>query len=198
MNIRDVLLLVDGETKAAGPYALGLASRLRAHVTAVAFVLERPFRRPFSELPHNLADAMYEESLRSAEQALNPFENVADLPGIETKIITVPAGESAENHFRWLARHFDLTVAQQPSDDLGSASMVEAALFGSGRPILLVPYIHTAPAHFDTVLIAWDESATAARAVGDSLPLLRIANRVELVGRRTEVRTERQTRPAHG
>jgi nucleotide-binding universal stress UspA family protein len=182
MNIKDILLLVDGETRAAGPYAQSLASRVGAHLTAAAFILRRPLAGPyFSELPHSLVEGMYEDHRRAAEQAVSRFEGITHPPGIETRIVTVPAGESTEGHFRWFARHFDLTVVEQPDDAVGSGSMVEAALFGSGRPILLVPNNHTAPAQLGTVLIAWDESATAARAVADALPLIEMADRVELV-----------------
>ncbi len=181
MGIRNVLVIVDGDTIAASPYALSMCLHLKAHLTAVALIQDRPSRGPFAELPLTLLDAMYEDSRRAAEQALDQFRTTG-FSWVETELVTVPSGQSAEDCFRWLARHFDLTIVQQRAPDGPvNDTMIEAVLFGSGRPILLVPYVHAAPAAFSNVLIAWDESAPAARAIGDALPLLKAADRVEIV-----------------
>ena len=69
MDMRDLLVLVEGEATAAAPYALSMGLHLEAHLTAVAFVQQRLSVGPFAELPHNLLEAMYEESCRAAERA---------------------------------------------------------------------------------------------------------------------------------
>jgi nucleotide-binding universal stress UspA family protein len=181
MAIQDILVLVDKASQAAGPYALSLAARLGAHLTAVTLVSEHSRAGPFRELPHNLLAAMYDDSCREAKEALEPFER-AEMSGVDTELIIVPASQTAEGRFRWLARHFDLTIAQQSAHE-GPVNdfMLEAVLFGSGRPVLFVPHGQVAQAQLRTILIAWDESATVARAIGDALPLLRMADHVELV-----------------
>ena len=50
--------------------------------------------------------------------------------------------------------------------------MPETALFGSGRPVLVVPYIQKAGMKLDRTLICWDGSRAAARAIGDAMPFL--------------------------
>jgi len=60
--------------------------------------------------------------------------------------------------------------------------MAEAVIFGSGRPALLLP--RTAPEgtpHLRRIGVAWDGSRTAARALGDALPLLKAAAEVHVV-----------------
>ncbi|WP_204314447.1 hypothetical protein, partial [Klebsiella aerogenes] len=47
--------------------------------------------------------------------------------------------------------------------------------------VLLVPFIQRDRPALGTVLVAWDGSRAAARAVGDAMPLLEQAGRVELV-----------------
>ncbi len=195
MDMRDLLVLVEGEATAAAPYALSMGLHLEAHLTAVAFVQQRLSVGPFAELPHNLLEAMYEESCRAAERALEQVRGTG-FSWVETELMAVPAGQSTEDCFRWLARHFDLVIVQQRAPDGPvNDSTVEAALFGSGRPVLVVPYVHAAPARFATVLIAWDESATAARAIGDALPLLKLADRVEVVTIAEPRRRERVSPP---
>jgi nucleotide-binding universal stress UspA family protein len=55
--------------------------------------------------------------------------------------------------------------------------LVDDALFGSGRPLVLVPQNWCAYAA-DRVVVAWDAIRSAARAVHDALPLLRRAREV--------------------
>ena len=49
--------------------------------------------------------------------------------------------------------------------------LVEAVLFGSGRPVLLVPPT-ARPFSERTILVAWDATRSAVRALYDALPLL--------------------------
>ena len=53
-------------------------------------------------------------------------------------------------------------------DDL----MVEGALFNSGRPVLVVPYIQRTGLKLDRVMACWDGSRNAARAINDAMPFL--------------------------
>jgi nucleotide-binding universal stress UspA family protein len=57
----------------------------------------------------------------------------------------------------------------------------EAALFYSGRPIILVPRNYTGEFSTNRVLIAWDGSQHAASAVAHAMPLLLLANKVEIL-----------------
>jgi hypothetical protein len=59
----------------------------------------------------------------------------------------------------------------------------ESIIFGSGRPILVIPHTRkrTGAFTFDTVVVAWDFSRPAARAVADALPILERAKRTNVV-----------------
>ena len=57
----------------------------------------------------------------------------------------------------------------------------EAALFESGRPVVFVPYIQKAGLKLDRVMVCWDGSRAATRAIADSLPFLQKAKQVEIV-----------------
>jgi len=91
------------------------------------------------------------------------------------------AGEAAfgDSHVSSYARIFDVTVLGRPGAERGDARMAtaEAALFESGRPVLLAP--PKAPAILgDTVVIAWNQSTETARATALAMPLLMKARRV--------------------
>jgi nucleotide-binding universal stress UspA family protein len=57
----------------------------------------------------------------------------------------------------------------------------EGVLFESGRPVIFVPFIQKGGMKLDRAMICWDGGRTAARAVADSMPLLRKAKQVEIV-----------------
>ncbi|MCW2247678.1 nucleotide-binding universal stress UspA family protein [Azospirillum fermentarium] len=75
----------------------------------------------------------------------------------------------------------DLVVMAQPADGSGAlAPAIEAALFASGRPLLLAPAGEPATLG-GAVAVAWDGGTAAARAVALALPLLRRAGRVVIL-----------------
>lgn len=80
------------------------------------------------------------------------------------------------------ARFVDLAIIGQPSHDgaLGTdeLSVVGDILLESGRPILVVPQFGTFPTIGDHVLVAWDGSREATRAIHDALPFLVTAKTV--------------------
>ncbi|MBO0801070.1 MAG: universal stress protein, partial [Blastocatellia bacterium] len=58
--------------------------------------------------------------------------------------------------------------------------LVEAALFGSGRPVLLIPS-RAQPFSGGVIVLGWDATRAAVRAVHDALPLMREAENVVVV-----------------
>src|SRR6478609_3681826 len=76
-------------------------------------------------------------------------------------------------------RVFDVTVLGRPDGSNGHTrlSTVEAALFETGRPVLIAP--PAAPRTLgNTVVIAWNRSTETARAVLGAMPILAKAKRV--------------------
>jgi nucleotide-binding universal stress UspA family protein len=79
-------------------------------------------------------------------------------------------------------RVFDLIVFGRPGSYPAGSSMaaVEAALFESGRPILIAP--PTAPGKLgDNIVIAWNRSTETARCVAFAMPLLHQAQKVTVL-----------------
>ena len=79
-----------------------------------------------------------------------------------------------------LGRMFDLTVIARRGPRGSSHDTVQAALLETGRPLLLAP--PAVPATLgEAVLLAWNASPQAARAVSSALPFLRQAVRVTVM-----------------
>ena len=78
-----------------------------------------------------------------------------------------------------LARQVDLFIGTRPYGDPEAKYRIEeAALFGSGRGCLFLPPGGATHKTFRTILIAWDGSREAARAVAEAMPLLTDASKV--------------------
>jgi nucleotide-binding universal stress UspA family protein len=80
----------------------------------------------------------------------------------------------------------DLAILERPDPaDPFTERVFDAALFSSGRPVLVIG--RELPQDFlDHVVIAWNGSLEAARAVGQSIALLHEAQRVTVIAVRTE------------
>jgi nucleotide-binding universal stress UspA family protein len=85
--------------------------------------------------------------------------------------------------FAQIARRFDIAVVGQAQREQGAtdALMIEGALFESGRPIIVVPYIQKRGLTLERVLVCWDGGRTAARAIADAMPFLARAKAVDIV-----------------
>jgi nucleotide-binding universal stress UspA family protein len=76
------------------------------------------------------------------------------------------------------SRAVDLVVAAQPAE--GMVSDLDDVLFDGGRPVLFVPWVSKAYKPIKRVLIGWNGTREASRAVFDALPLLKQAEEVEV------------------
>jgi nucleotide-binding universal stress UspA family protein len=77
------------------------------------------------------------------------------------------------------ARYHDFVLVGIGASRAARAT-AEAVIFGSGRPVIVAPEAG-APASFDHVMIAWDGSGVAARAVNDARDFIDRAKTVTIV-----------------
>jgi nucleotide-binding universal stress UspA family protein len=186
--IKDLVvnLSIAPERDPAAEFALSIASAFSARVAGIAFQSDPITPTALMDgvpPPPDLIETLRMESERGAKAAAGRFDDAARLASIpfETRIVTSTVAGAA-NRFAEIARRFDLSVVGQAQPDaIGSeALIVEQALFDSGRPVMVVPYIQTAPFKADQVMLCWDGSRPAARAAGDAMPILERAKTVEV------------------
>lgn len=80
------------------------------------------------------------------------------------------------------SRVFDLTVVARPKKgaNIAAMSILEAALFEGGKPILIAP--PTVPTKLDEHLaIAWNSSTETARTIAFSMPFINRAKKVTII-----------------
>ena len=127
-----------------------------------------------------------EQDAAAAVAASTLFQGVMAERGV-----TPAGGEGIVPSFGWLSnvfpgdsyvgtygRVFDITIVGQPGSGGSRMSTLEAALFDSGRPVLLVPPDAAPTKVCDSILIAWNGSSETARAIAFAWPLLSRAGRV--------------------
>jgi nucleotide-binding universal stress UspA family protein len=169
----------------AGEFAISAASLFDAHLSAVAFAYEPPMGGSLMDgVSPSIIDAWLAERKAEAEKAQKAFDASAKLAGIraDSRVLADDVADAA-HIFSALARNYDVSVVAQaePDDDLPESLTIEAALFDSGRPVIVVPYIQRTGIKLDRVIVCWDGSRNAARAVGDALPLLKKAKEIDVV-----------------
>jgi nucleotide-binding universal stress UspA family protein len=188
--IKDVLIVVDAVGDAAGRYGVSLAKELGATASCLCIEPEGGLGDlALAEIRYDLVVSARDEALRTVQEAAENLAyaaRTADVPA-EMEMLR---GEPGRVRARLLdrARTHDLVIVEQagPRHRSPANAFVDDLLCGSGRPVIVVPTCWSEPARLDTVTVAWDGSAPAARALADALPLLARAHRVSILTVQTE------------
>jgi len=165
-----------------GQLAAALADRFSAHLVGLYAV---------RSLYHDI-----DENPRSeAETTRVLFEEIVSRRSLSAEWRTAsgfPADEVVVH-----GRYADLTIlGQLDPDDVWSPLLhprPEEVALAAGRPVLVVPYVGTFTDIGRRILVAWDASREATRAVKDAMPLLVAASSVTVMTIDAE-----QTRVGHG
>lgn len=184
---RDILVpaVTHSNASVTNTYAFSVAREFRSSVTGLAFIFrpEIPVAGPFDTIPADLIEDIAARNETEAIRNAKAFDVQALQYGLEalTRLMHANFRES-EDHFAEAARSFDLAIVpQNKPDDSSMPNFAESALFHSGRPVLVVPYIQRDELALNCVLVGWDGSRAAARAVSDAWPLVERAKKVRVV-----------------
>ncbi len=185
--LKDVVVNLSGRAPQdyAAEYAASVAATFSAYVAGISFLYEPVIPDgTLGGVPIDLIELQREENSKAAKDAVGRFEAAVKQAGIsgETRILDATFGGAA-TLFAQIARRFDLAVVGQAQREHGASDdlMIEGALFESGRPLVVVPYIQRRGLTLERVLVCWDGGRTAARAIGDAMPFLERAKAVDIV-----------------
>lgn len=185
--IKDIVvnLGIGERTNAASDYAVSVAAAFDAHLVGVAFRYDPV--APISSVgyvPAGAIEIQQRESQAAAQGAIDHFTAACNRAGVaaEPRMLSANTG-GVGTQFGRIARRFDLAIVGQAEPGAGAMEeiVVEGALFEGGRPVIIVPYVQKAPLKLDRVMVCWDGSRAAARAIADAMPLLERAGRAEVV-----------------
>ena len=184
--IKDIIVNLGlGAHDPAGDFAISVANTFDAHLLGVAFVYDPIIPGTvMGGIPPQFIESQRIDSEKTARTAIARFEQAAKRAGVSYESLNVSASISgAAERLGRLARRFDVAIVGQPEREKSAPDEVvdEGVLFESGRPVIFVPYIQKAVLKLDRVMVCWDGSRAATRAIADSLPFLRKAKKVEIV-----------------
>jgi nucleotide-binding universal stress UspA family protein len=187
MSFKTILLHVDLSSRRAQRLdaAFYLAEEFDAHLVAL-FALERLYipSSAVAEAGLELGRIALHARKLEAEQAKKQFDDKARKEQYEKCEWRQTLTQDALEVMRWNARYADLIIAGQPHrDDPGGlpAGFSQDLVMSAGRPVLLIPYEGRRDRIGQRLLVAWNGSQEAARAVKDGVPLLSAADEAEVV-----------------
>jgi nucleotide-binding universal stress UspA family protein len=192
MHFRDVLLTLktypEPTAVSAIEPAILLADAIGARISAIACEVHVQTPGRIGVITDALLDvpamvaAEIRKSADNARDLLATFAAEAERAGIlQDKIIEKCLASQVPDLLVEHARLRDLTIIPIPEADSVDQWYAEAVIFGSGHPAVVMPETVRRPPGADTVVVAWDFSRPAARAVWDALAILQRAKKVHVV-----------------
>ena len=188
MSVKSLLLyLGDAEGSAKEVEAgVDLAGRFGAHMIGLHIAPEPVFPSfVMGQLPRGALEAQQKAMEARGAEAAAAFRSACDKAGVSSElrearafVEDIPAGVGQQ------ARYADLLLLSQHNPDAprpGGGSLLERTVLSSGAPALIVPYIGAPKNYGRRVLLAWDGSREAARAVKDAMPFLEAAEKVTVL-----------------
>jgi nucleotide-binding universal stress UspA family protein len=184
MKLQDLVVVLDGSarTDAVLNVAIAVARRHDAHLTGFC-PLEAlfPLHLGFALSGYPELTSLQEAANRLEAQALEKAQPIEadfreqlrrnDVRG-DWQVATGPVGAAVADR----ARVADLLVLGQTDPDRppppAASGLIEDALMNAGRPLLVVPYAGRFDAIGSNVLVGWNGTREAARAVHDALLLI--------------------------
>jgi nucleotide-binding universal stress UspA family protein len=191
MTYRNILVQADTTTPSLtrSRLAAQLAGRFGAHLTGVFLKTEflRQYMVPeaISGLPAAEIDRLVKEHedavSEAAEHARLSFEAAAAQAGVSSDWLVV-SGDTPEDLMA-CARRMDLAILPTATTpNLGQQRITAAEIaLGGGGPVLVVPDAVTEVECGKRVLIAWNGSKEASRALRDAWPLIQQAETVNVL-----------------
>jgi nucleotide-binding universal stress UspA family protein len=191
MSFKDILLVLITYPEATNASevheAVSFAISLDARISAVACIVK--VRAPHHELSDAFIDipilvtSEMKKSSDVAAELLAVFEASAKKAGVFQESVTKTCFTSdAPDLLVREARLRDLAIVPAVLEGRTYRWYAESIVFGSGRPLLVLPpRVRTRELALDIVVIAWDGSRPAARAVADALPVLERAREVHVL-----------------
>lgn len=192
MAFKDLLLTLTTYPEptpiAAIDEAIDFATVVGAKISAIACGVK--IRAPGSLLADLLLDlsamaaAEAKKSSVNAEALLTAFQDTAEKRDVfQERILEHCLVSEVPDLFIEHARLKDLTIVPVPAGEFFDQWYAESIIFGSGRPTVVFPQTRKRAdaLNLDRVMVAWDFSRPASRAVADALPILEKAKQVIVV-----------------
>lgn len=184
MSYKDFLLVMDASRPSleAARATVNLALDSGAHVTALYLRHDPLLGFSETQVPVELLQAHRESLTAQEEKARTGFEEICRMAGVGAEWRSVSANQLTKVMLS--ARYADMvamSAAASGTADLIAHRYADSVVMMAGRPVLLFPESYEWREGFARVMVAWENSREASRAVHDAMPLLEKARKVTIM-----------------
>ena len=187
MSYKTILVHVDQSWHAPARIRIAaqLAAAEKAHLIGAAMtgISRYLYRQTHGEITATIVADQVDFLYQRAEDALAQFERIArecDVRSYERRLLN----DDYHGGLCLQARYCDLVVLGQSDPDEAQGHILsdlpEYVVLNSGHPVLIIPHAGEFKSVGERVLVAWDGSMEATRAVNAAIPLLQRAGNVVL------------------
>ncbi|HLI10811.1 MAG TPA: universal stress protein [Alphaproteobacteria bacterium] len=191
MSFKSLLVHVDDSKHCSARLAVAasLARRFEAHLTGL-YISSPVDVSPFlaDQFPPGMLDEAHARVAEGRDKAKALFDSQAAGLGARSEWVATTSNDPP-TVITLHSRYADLTILGQVDPDApshGLPDLPERVALGAGGPVLIVPYAGRFETVGERVMVAWNASAQAARAVHDALPMLGRAKQVIIVAIATD------------
>lgn len=187
MPVKNILAAYSGFTRSGGPlrHAIRIAEHNDAWITGVVSHGSSSIERQYGgQLTSALRRQLRALDTERVAEIKDRFNRVIAERGRSARADFVDLEEAGFSDVAAFARLFDLVVMGNPSSiptDTHLTANPDVIALQSGRPVLIVPEEFRSKSLSKHALIAWDGKRSAARAVGDAIPVLQEKPRVTVL-----------------
>lgn len=185
MTLKNILVHVDESKQCPGrlDVAVDLARDYGAHLTGLYVIQEihiPPSCIGGGYIPVSFLDEHDRRGREAATQAKKTFNKRMQNNDVNVEWRCFQG--RAEDIIGLNARYADLTIVSQADPNDANqhelAEMPAEVALTAGRPVLVMPYIDARNTPGKNVMVAWNASREATRAINDAMPILEHADQV--------------------
>jgi nucleotide-binding universal stress UspA family protein len=191
MALKDILVHVDSSPQSEKRVnaAINLAAAHQAHLIGL-YVLTYPYIPGYirPKIVPEVLEHQLEAVRQAATKAETDFTDMIARAGInaEWRCVEGDPVEVLDLHSRCV----DVAVVgQHDSEETRTTSdskMPDRLILSAGRPVLVIPNVGEYPVIGERIMVAWDASRFATRAVNDAIPMMSAAKHVRVIAVNSE------------
>lgn len=186
MSFKTILVHIDSGKRCSVRVDAGIRLALQHDAHLVGLQALMPFEPPgyvMAEMGPAIIEAQRQVAANEIARAETEFTRQAGAAGLRN-VEWRAAVDDPVDAMTLHARYADMLVVGQT--DAGDsphtpADFPERVVLAAGRPVLIIPAIGSFPSIGKRILVAWNPSREATRAVTDAIPLLRLADSVHIM-----------------
>ncbi|MES0828396.1 universal stress protein [Ruegeria sp. SCP11] len=178
MSTRNILCTYNGKDTAISSlrYAIKIAKHHDGWLTGVVRhgrpVLETRFG---GQIPREVIKTIHDIDIARIKEVSDSFTRETTASDFAERSEFVEINDEEDLALGKFARSYDLIVTGIPENEVSATHLAahpDIIALHSGRPILIVPDGYEKEGLAENAVVAWDGKRSAARALGDAMPIL--------------------------